>query len=48
MGLGLFPLTYIDRMASGLTALLVKMGFIVIGFVLFYVGRTMQFEEEEG
>jgi hypothetical protein len=47
IGLGLVPISYIDKNASPLVAFIFKVALILVGFIMFYMGRTMRAEELE-
>ncbi len=46
-GLGIFPLSLLDKHTNPLIAFAFKVLLIVVGFILFYVTRVQVDEEEE-
>lgn len=40
IGLSLFPLSYIDRNTSPLTAMIIKFIILIVGIVMFYMSRV--------
>lgn len=47
LGLSLTPLLFLDRLENPLLTFLLKLGLLIIGFVMFYMGRITPEEPDE-